>query len=101
MTSLINCFCSSSSGDRAHLYSSVFEAGGRYCFQMFYHMYGDSIGELNVYVKPVSQLLSPEHIVWKQSGNQGDLWRYGFANATSKEPFQVHSYVCSFILLKY
>ena len=77
-------------GNRAHLYSSVYPAGGRYCFQMFYHMSGDTIGDLNVYIKPESQALSSSQIVWKETGNQGNLWRFGSVNATNKEPFQVN-----------
>lgn len=52
-------------------------------------MSGDTIGDLNVYIKPESQALSPSQIVWKETGNQGNLWRFGSVNATNKEPFQV------------
>ncbi|CAF4883117.1 unnamed protein product, partial [Rotaria sp. Silwood2] len=39
-------------GDRARLHSAVFEEtnGDAKCFRFWYHMYGDSIGTLNIYL---------------------------------------------------
>uniref|UniRef100_H2Y3P5 MAM domain-containing protein n=1 Tax=Ciona intestinalis TaxID=7719 RepID=H2Y3P5_CIOIN len=70
-------------GDTAQLISYDYPAASRYCFEMFYHMFGASIGKLNVYVKPSSQKLSPSQLVWSETGNQGDLWRYMQVTATN------------------
>ena len=72
-------------GEKARLLSEKYDAGTRYCFEMFYHMFGTNIGYLYVYVKPESEPLSSSHIVWKEKGNQGDMWRYGFATASNKD----------------
>lgn len=37
-------------------------------------MYGEAMGELNVYVKPVGGSRTK---VWSKSGDQGDEWKMG------------------------
>ena len=98
-------FCSRRvQGDTARLESFVYPAGERYCFEFFYHMYGSSIGALNIYVKPISQGLLPSQKVWGESGNQGDMWRYGYVTATERnDDYQVQwssSHPC-FLVIAY
>ena len=59
---------------------------------MFYHMFGANIGALNVYLKPLSVPITSAKKIWKQAGDQGDMWRYGSATATyTGDDFQVLS----------
>ncbi|CAF4767198.1 unnamed protein product, partial [Rotaria sp. Silwood1] len=55
-------------GDRARLHSVVFDAtnGDAKCFRFWFHMYGDSIGTLNVYLFDGSYTR-----IWSLSGNRG------------------------------
>ncbi|XP_055530963.1 uncharacterized protein LOC129721892 [Wyeomyia smithii] len=48
------------------------------CFRFFYHMYGESVGTLAVYLKPESTIPSQEQILFSISGNQGNEWKEGY-----------------------
>lgn len=78
-------------GDKARLfYKDTLPKGGRYCLKMFYHMYGNSIGTLNVYVVPVGENISPVYMKWSEAGNQGDIWRKAETTVTNiEDDFQV------------
>ena len=53
-------------GNNAKLQVSVSGNGAAACLVFFYHMYGDTIGTLNVY--------SGNELVFSVSGNQGNSW---------------------------
>ena len=53
-------------GDNATLQVSVSGNGAAACLVFYYHMYGDTIGTLNVY--------SGNELVFIVSGNQGNYW---------------------------
>ena len=53
-------------GDNAKLQVSVSGNGAAACLEFFYHMYGDTIGTLNVY--------SGSELVFNVSANQGFHW---------------------------
>lgn len=61
-----------SAGEKAKLLSQTFPATGGRCLTFWYHMYGEGMGELNVYIKPVTGSLRK---VWSLSGDQGDQWK--------------------------
>ena len=42
------------------------------CFQFWYHMYGNSIGELNVYLMTTNTV--PANPDWSRQQNQGNQW---------------------------
>ncbi|KAJ8029935.1 MAM and LDL-receptor class A domain-containing protein 2 [Holothuria leucospilota] len=44
------------------------------CLEFWYHMYGDDVEELNVYVVTVSYTSLPDTPSWTTSGNQGNYW---------------------------
>ena len=72
-------------GDKARLYSERFQAtsiGG--CIKFWYHMYGASVGTLNVLVKTSAGNRS-EVIEWTLSGNQLNKWNFGQAPVTSPQ----------------
>ena len=54
-------------GDNAKLELSVSGNGELSCLEFYYHMYGDTMGTLNVY--------SGNAVIFSLSGNQGDYWR--------------------------
>lgn len=59
-------------GEKARLISRTFPPTGGRCLTFWYHMYGSSMGELNVYNKPVTGSLRK---VWSLSGDQGNDWK--------------------------
>jgi len=73
-------------GDRARLESIVFDGtnGDARCFRFWYHMYGDSIGTLNVYLFNGSFVS-----VWSLSGNRGNNWYEGQVSYVSSIPYQI------------
>ncbi|GAB1867983.1 MAM domain-containing glycosylphosphatidylinositol anchor protein 1 [Camponotus japonicus] len=54
--------------------SSLTESG---CFSFWYHMYGATIGSLNIYFK---QEDSASRLMFTKSGNQGNQWFHGIFN---------------------
>jgi len=58
-------------GQKAQLYSPATAVSSPQCVSFFYHMYGNNIGSLNVYVTLDGSLSNP---VWSQSGNQQNKW---------------------------
>ncbi|XP_036140457.1 MAM and LDL-receptor class A domain-containing protein 2 isoform X2 [Monomorium pharaonis] len=54
--------------------SSLTESG---CFSLWYHMYGATIGSLNIYFKP--ELTAPR-LIFTKSGNQGNQWFHGISS---------------------
>ncbi|XP_011642330.1 MAM and LDL-receptor class A domain-containing protein 1-like [Pogonomyrmex barbatus] len=55
--------------------SSLTESG---CFSLWYHMYGASIGSLNVYFK--QENITKPLLMFTKSGNQGNQWIRGIFN---------------------
>jgi len=52
----------------------------------WYHMYGSSIGSLNVYLNVSNRLT----LWWRKSGNKGNAWKQGMVGIGKKtQPFQV------------
>ena len=61
-----------SAGDKTTLTSTYFyRQTHSQCLTFWYHMYGASIGTLNVY----STSFFLKRLVWTKSGSQGNLWR--------------------------
>ncbi|XP_078690973.1 cubilin-like isoform X2 [Branchiostoma floridae x Branchiostoma belcheri] len=58
-------------GATASLALPIFRSDGQYCLRWFYHMYGLSMGTLNVYLSQPGQ---SDMLVWKRSGSQGNVW---------------------------
>ncbi|XP_050080253.1 zonadhesin-like [Anopheles maculipalpis] len=60
------------------------------CFQFYYHMYGESVGTLNVYVKPMTSDLYDVKPVFVLQGNQKNIWHEGHVEvAQQTERFQI------------
>ncbi|KAJ8687225.1 hypothetical protein QAD02_023019 [Eretmocerus hayati] len=68
------------------LYSANLTESG--CFSFWYHMYGTTIGSLNVYFKPESANNST--LLWSKQGDQGNQWLRGLINLpTVNNSFQI------------
>ncbi|XP_033753484.1 MAM and LDL-receptor class A domain-containing protein 1-like [Pecten maximus] len=71
--------------DRAIIKSPLYSGSNNRCLRFWYHMYGQSIGSLNVYTQINGSF--PRQI-WTRNGNQGNMWRRG----TVTLPANHHSY---------
>ncbi|XP_060031575.1 MAM domain-containing glycosylphosphatidylinositol anchor protein 2 [Erinaceus europaeus] len=84
-------------GEKARLLSPVFSIAPKnpygptnsaYCFSFFYHMYGQHIGVLNVYLRLKGQT-TIENPLWSSSGNKGQHWNEAHVNIYPIASFQL------------
>ncbi|XP_041514180.1 MAM domain-containing glycosylphosphatidylinositol anchor protein 2 isoform X2 [Microtus oregoni] len=84
-------------GEKARLLSPVFSIAPKnpygptntaYCFSFFYHMYGQHIGVLNVYLRLKGQT-TIENPLWSSSGNKGQRWNEAHVNIYPITSFQL------------
>ncbi|XP_071486327.1 MAM and LDL-receptor class A domain-containing protein 1-like [Diadema antillarum] len=61
-------------GDEARLWTPSYPAAGGHCVEFYYHMYGSSIGTLNVYVVQSGGSVSQSLPAWSRSADQGNEW---------------------------
>ena len=59
-------------GDNARLESPKLQFSGAMCLSFYYHMYGASMGTLNVYINGVK--------VFTASGDKGNMWLRKYLN---------------------
>ncbi|EDV21956.1 uncharacterized protein TRIADDRAFT_59472 [Trichoplax adhaerens] len=81
---------SRNANDRARLISASIPPNSptaSMCFQFWYHMYGEEIGTLNLYIK-VGNNYGPGPL-WTRSGNLGNVWRHAVLEFTRPQPFQL------------
>ncbi|KAH3887676.1 hypothetical protein DPMN_011694 [Dreissena polymorpha] len=60
--------------DLARLISPAINGASTMCVTFWYHMYGQTIKALNVYLSQGTTLGSP---VWTRTGNQANAWKLG------------------------
>ena len=60
---------------------------GGSCLQFFYHMWGPSIGSMNVFLKDGPDIQAAP--LWSLKGDQGNLWRPAYATIQAANKFQV------------
>ncbi|XP_052869639.1 uncharacterized protein LOC128275243 [Anopheles cruzii] len=78
--------------ESARFVSPLFEPeyGAGACFQFYYHMYGETVGSLRVYVKPMSSDLYDLKPLFLQEGNQKNVWHEGHVDIPRQEErFQI------------
>ena len=68
-------------GEIAYLMSPSYPQTSGKCFNFWYHMYGDHIGSLEVYVKTSPVAIGQR--IFNESGNQGKFWMHGRASVKS------------------
>ncbi|XP_019614634.1 PREDICTED: flocculation protein FLO11-like [Branchiostoma belcheri] len=74
-------------GDVARLVSTPLPAiSAPYCLSFYYHMFGDSMGTLNVYIRKQG-IMGPS--VWTVSGDQRNAWHFGHAQLDGSSSFNV------------
>lgn len=73
-------------GDKARLLSPQYPATNGQCLTFWYHMYGSSIGTLNVYTSSFNKL-SPA--LFTISGDQGNQWRKAQMTIQVQEQYKV------------
>ena len=75
-------------GFRAVLESNLFFPTPSYgvCFDFWYHMYGNGIGSLNVYLN-ISNTTS---LLWTQYGNKGNDWKNAQVTIFSAKVFRIN-----------
>lgn len=78
-------------GDAAMILSEIFTPDSRgHCFTFWYHLYGNSVGTLNLYINNRTIYNSGNKFgqrVWTESGHQGDVWWRGNIYVKQKKPF--------------
>ena len=76
-------------GDLARISTPQYQATtGSMCLQFWYHMWGQNMGSLQIFVQDSSGKKS----IWKRSGNQVNLWLYNTATFTPNAAYKVSTY---------
>ncbi len=70
-------------------YPPATRTGGK-CLQFWYHMYGSSIGALNVYIRVGAN--NPSTATWSRSRDQGNQWLIGQISITTSYSYKVCHY---------
>ena len=85
-----------SANNTAILESAVVSTAGKpqsmICLRFWYHMYGQHVDTLSLFLKRGQQL--PSSPTWIKSGTQGNQWRLGQVAVKSLTPFQVELCYC-------
>ena len=85
-------FIDSSAGDVddiARLWSPILPSNTGHCLEWYYHMYGDDIGELNVYVVPQGGKVGDYLPVWSTEGDKGNAWYIARAHVNHLATYHV------------
>jgi len=74
--------------DKARLISPTYSgtSSSGICFKFWYHLYGQSIGSLNVWLRQNNQLKTN---LWTRTGNFGNFWRLGLVTVKSSADFEI------------
>ncbi|XP_031548611.1 uncharacterized protein LOC116286289 [Actinia tenebrosa] len=78
---------SASQGQTANLVSKEFPPTEIRCITFYYHMYGEGMGTLKVFVNDTST--GDMRLLFTKTGNQGDEWKKGNATITSTGKYKV------------
>ena len=75
-------------GDKARLISErIKNKPGGICLNFWYHAYGLTIGQLNIYTRKGTQL--SDEPIWAIRGNQGNQWRTAAITVKETEDYEV------------
>jgi len=61
--------------DKARLVSIVQQPSSSRCLEFWYHMFGEHIGKLNIYVNTNTSNNDSRSLLWSHGANIGDVWR--------------------------
>ena len=73
-------------GFRSNLTSVIHPPTSGRCFQFWYHMYGASIGKLELFVLSSG---GQNSLLWYKSGNQGNKWIREVVNIKNPTTYQI------------
>ena len=73
-------------GSKAIINTPYYFNNGQKCVQFYYHMYGNTVGQLNVYVK---YSFFSNQLLFSKSGNQNDTWRLAQVQVTRRTYYRV------------
>ncbi|CAF1276484.1 unnamed protein product [Adineta steineri] len=76
-------------GYKARLISVVEEPEKGRCLEFWYHMYGQNIGQLNVYANTNTSNNDVRTLLWSRSANIGDVWRKALVSTEYTVPFRI------------
>ncbi|XP_033121475.1 MAM and LDL-receptor class A domain-containing protein 1-like [Anneissia japonica] len=76
-----------SSNDIARLWTPSYPASKGLCIEWFYHMYGNTVNTLNVYVVDSTGTVGTP--VWNKTNNQGDTWLLGQVSVAEFGIYQI------------
>ncbi|XP_051809884.1 MAM and LDL-receptor class A domain-containing protein 1 [Acanthochromis polyacanthus] len=72
---------------KAAMSSPLYPTGKGACVQLWYHMYGEGMGTLNVYQQSED---GKEALIFSQTGDQGRLWRFAQASLLPRvQPYRI------------
>ena len=72
--------------DVARMMSPIQKPTTDSCLNFWYHMSGNDVGSLSVYLKRSGSLGIAK---WTESGNEGTMWRVAAVAVRSRQDFQV------------
>ena len=72
-------------GDKARMLT-IHATESHNCLHFAYHMYGETTGRLNVYVRGPD---TEESLLWRLGGNQGNSWKNAIVPIARNDPYQV------------
>ncbi|XP_033124021.1 MAM and LDL-receptor class A domain-containing protein 1-like isoform X2 [Anneissia japonica] len=73
--------------ETARLWTPSYPATNGTCVKWFYHMYGDTVNTLNVYIVNTEGNVGAP--AWGNSNDQGNIWRLGKLSVETKSAFQI------------
>ena len=73
-------------GFRSNLTSVMYPPTSGRCFQFWYHMYGSTMGKLELFLIPRGGQIS---LLWYKSGNQGNKWIRQIVNIKNSTFYQI------------
>ena len=85
-----------SKGYKARLLSP-FAPPGKYCIGFWFHMFGQTIATLNVYIQRNETALDLP--VWTRTGSSGNQWIEGYVDVVDIYEFRVNLALISFLKL--
>ncbi|KAM9718846.1 MAM and LDL-receptor class A domain-containing protein 1 [Menidia menidia] len=74
-------------GQKALMSSPLYPADKAFCVQLWYHMYGEGVGTLNIYQHSED---GKEALIFSETGDQGRLWRFAQASLLPRvQPYRI------------
>ncbi|KXJ21860.1 MAM and LDL-receptor class A domain-containing protein 2 [Exaiptasia diaphana] len=73
-------------GNKARLLSRQYQSSTVVCLSFWYHMFGETIGSLRVYIDVQEK---ERQRVWEKSGNQGNTWKMARVSIMNKSSFRI------------